>query len=206
MPVDSYSELNEFHKDALQELGNIGTGNAITALSQLTQKDIEMHLPHIRIVNYRDLPALLGSKCPIYVGVVLLVEGDLECVITFMLNQNFAEIMLKNLLEEDSVDVVNMDELAQSAICEVGNVMCNSYLNALAVMADVKMDVSIPFMRVDTAEGVLDTFVRKYLDKTEELLFIENTFYYEEQEMISHILLHPKFAALQKILERIGAE
>ena len=36
MNVDNFSDLNEMHKDVLLEIGNIGTGNALTSLSQLT--------------------------------------------------------------------------------------------------------------------------------------------------------------------------
>ena len=36
MKVENFKDLNDMHKDVLLELGNIGTGNALTSLSQLT--------------------------------------------------------------------------------------------------------------------------------------------------------------------------
>ncbi len=206
MELESYSDLNDMHKDVLREVGNIGTGNAITALSRLTQTSIEMNVPKIKIIKYRELPALLGDKDDPHAGVVLTVDGDIDGVITFILNENFARTMLKNMIGESPQHLKDMDSMAESAVCEVGNVMCNSYLNALAIMANLQMSVSVPNLRVDSTEGILDTFVRKYLDKGEELLFIENTFYYEKQELISHILMHPKFHSITELLSRMGVE
>ncbi len=40
------SEINAFYKDAFKELGNIGAGNAATALSQLVGRTINTTVPN----------------------------------------------------------------------------------------------------------------------------------------------------------------
>ena len=42
--------LSEFQKDALREMGNVGAGNAATALSQLLEKNISIDVPRVIMV------------------------------------------------------------------------------------------------------------------------------------------------------------
>lgn len=52
--LNKYSDLDDIAKDALREIGNIGTGHAVTALSQMTGKTIDMNIPVIKIVSYKE--------------------------------------------------------------------------------------------------------------------------------------------------------
>ena len=74
-----YSDLNEMAKDALRELGNIGTGNAATALSAMTNQEIDLEIPVIRIVPYQDAPGLLGGAEIVETGILLEVSLQPAC-------------------------------------------------------------------------------------------------------------------------------
>lgn len=52
--MKSYAELSENARDVLAEIGNIGTGNAVAALSSMLGAQIDMALPAIRLLPYRD--------------------------------------------------------------------------------------------------------------------------------------------------------
>ena len=75
MNVDNFTDLNDTHKDVLLELGNIGTGNALTSLSQLTSRPIQMDLPRIRVTDIDSLPAILDFPGNKNAGVVIDVHG-----------------------------------------------------------------------------------------------------------------------------------
>ncbi|NCB93537.1 MAG: chemotaxis protein CheC [Clostridia bacterium] len=201
--VNDYSDLNEEHKDILLELGNIGTGNALTALSQLTDYPIKMDLPTIKIVDIQHLTETLDEGNEEHVGVAIKVGGSLECMVTFMLNEHFAKIMVKELTGEELNDIHEMSEMQESSICELGNIMCNAYLNALASMLALDMDVSVPSLEIGRSREIFDVFSKEYKDELQEVLFIKNTFSYSAQEVVSHILLQPKFESLREILGRL---
>ena len=203
MNVDNLADLNEMHKDVLLEIGNIGTGNALTSLSQLTSHPIHMELPSIRITDMESLPDIIDCPGNENVGVVIDVHGDLDCVITFLLNEPFTRVIAGELTGEPMEDVMRMSDMQKSAICEVGNIMCNAYLNALAAMLEAEFSVSLPNLRLGTSKDILDTFSHEFKDETPELLFIENTFYYLDQAYVSYILLHPKFDSLRWILDKL---
>lgn len=54
-------ELDSAAQDMLKELGNIGTGNAITALSAMLGKEIVMECPQVRVVGFNEVPDTLGG-------------------------------------------------------------------------------------------------------------------------------------------------
>ena len=203
MTVEHFADLNDMHKDVLLELGNIGTGNALTSLSQLTCHPIQMDLPSIRITEMNSLPEIIDFPGNRNAGVVIDVHGDLDCVITFLLNEQFARVIAEELTGEPVTDLTQMSEMQESSIREVGNIMCNAYLNALASMLESEFSVSLPNLKLGTSRDILDTFLGKFKDETPELLFIENTFFYLDQAFVSYILLHPKFESLQRILEKL---
>ena len=52
--MDQYSNLDELSRDFLKELGNIGTGNAVTALSQMLLEPVDIEVPELQIMKYQD--------------------------------------------------------------------------------------------------------------------------------------------------------
>ena len=42
MTLDNIGDLNSMHVDVLTELGNIGTGNAVTSLATLVGKEVSI--------------------------------------------------------------------------------------------------------------------------------------------------------------------
>lgn len=204
MKMKQYRSLNEAHKDILREVGNIGTGNALTALAKLIGDGIDMGIPAVNIVDRDNLDSILKGKNSLYVGVVLQISGDLECVIAFMLNRKFASLIVEKLVGEEDVDIHHLSPMAKSALCELGNIMGNSYLTALAMMTGTKLNTSVPYMCVDSAERILDIFITKYTDDAAEMMFIDNRFNYGNEDLQSHIFLHPQVESLNGILEKLG--
>lgn len=68
--------LSDAALDALAEVGNIGTGNAMTALSAMTGKRIDTDVPSIRIVPFHDIPPLLGGAETVPTGILLESKGN----------------------------------------------------------------------------------------------------------------------------------
>ena len=56
--MDQYSDLNNTAKEILAEIGNIGTGHAITSLSEMIGRRIDMDGPSVHILEYHKVPEL----------------------------------------------------------------------------------------------------------------------------------------------------
>ena len=79
--------MNKFNElDLLKELGNIGAGNAATALSQLLNKEINMNVPLAKIVSFNEMMDLMGGSDRPVAAVFLRMEGELSGSLFFVLS------------------------------------------------------------------------------------------------------------------------
>lgn len=46
-----FADLDEISRDILKEIGNIGTGNAVTALSQMLMHPVDIAVPDLKILK-----------------------------------------------------------------------------------------------------------------------------------------------------------
>ena len=189
--LQSYSDLDEEKRDMLKELGNIGTGNAITSLSQMIDQPLEMEIPKVCIVPFQKVPDMLGGAETIQVGILLEVSGDLSGTFMFLLNEEFAKTIIEKLVDAKVEDIFELDELSKSAISEIGNIMCCSYINALSLLLHVDIHVSLPAVCC--------------AHLGDELLFIENRFQLDDVPVVSHILFFPDFESLNFMFQTLGS-
>ena len=84
----SFQKVTAEYYDVLKELGNIGAGNATTALAQMLQCKVDMQVPQVRLLNFSEVGEVMGGEEQIVVGIYLAVEGDITGSIMFILEQN----------------------------------------------------------------------------------------------------------------------
>ena len=73
----SLEKVSETYLDVLKEIGNIGAGNAMTALSQMLNCKVDMKVPQVKLLDFNEVGALMGGEEQVMVGVFLGVEGDI---------------------------------------------------------------------------------------------------------------------------------
>jgi len=61
-------ELDEFQKDALRELGNLGSGKASSELSELINSKVNLEVPFVDLVPTKNVPDLVGGPKRLVVG------------------------------------------------------------------------------------------------------------------------------------------
>lgn len=202
--ITSFSDLDDERKDVLKELGNIGTGNAMTSLSQMIDQTLDMEIPKVCVVPFQAVPSMLGGAETIQVGILLEVSGELSGTFMFLLNEDFTKIIIEKLVDTKIEDVCNLDELSKSAISEIGNIMCCSYINALSKLMHVDIHVSLPSVCSDMAGAILSVPMIKFAHIGDEMLFIENRFQLDKVPLISHILFFPEFESLNFMFQTLG--
>lgn len=202
--MNSYSELDENAQDILRELGNIGTGNAVTALSGMTGHHFEVELPQVKIIHYKEAPEILGGAETFQTGILLEIGGELSGMFMFLLNEEFSRSVLDALLGEGARDLVHMDEMCRSVICEVGNIVCCAYVNALAKLMGIKIQVSVPDICSDMAGAILSVPMIHFANLGDELMLIENRFSTGSVEFTSHVLFLPELESLEKMFTLLG--
>ena len=204
MALKDYGDLNEYQLDALREIGNIGSGNAATALSDMLERSVSINVPVVKILDYNRVVEELGGPETILVGILLSLHGDIQGMMMFLLNKEFSHSVLSTLLGMEVDELSSLDNMSQSAILEVGNIMAASYVNAIASLTGLTIDISVPNMCFDMAGAMLSVPAIYYANISDKIILIEDEFGHINKDMSSHILMIPEVDSLQKIMESLG--
>ena len=101
--MDGYVQLDEISRDILKEIGNVGTGNAVTSLSQMMEQPIELDMPSLKVVKYYKMHELLEQPEELQTGILIEVTGQLKGIFLFMLSEAFTKTVINTILAKSSM-------------------------------------------------------------------------------------------------------
>lgn len=202
----SLEEMNEMYMDVLKEIGNIGAGNAMTAISSMLSMKVDMKVPK---VEWLEVSKLGGAVCPedeTVVGIFLELSGDISGSMMFLMRMPSAHYLVSKLMMRETVDYNReFDEMDMSAIKEVGNIIAGSYLSALSKLTNLVIVPSLPYVAIDMAASILSIPAIEFGQFGERALLIETEFMHDVQ-MEGHFILMPEQDSYPKILRALGVE
>lgn len=193
--------LNEMQIDALKEVGNIGAGNAATALSQMINKKIDMSVPEINILPFDSMIEKAGYEEDMVVAVMLKVYGDAPGNILFVMSNETAQ-SLAGMLLMGFGDV--SEEMYLSVYQEIGNILGNSYINAISKITGLNLVTSVPGTAVDMLAAILATSFMDAEQFSDYVLSIDTNFVEDGRETGTNFFYIPKPGSLKKILYNLG--
>ncbi|MFI3176450.1 MAG: chemotaxis protein CheC [Eubacteriales bacterium] len=189
--------------DMFKELGNIGAGNATTALAQMLQCHVDMKVPSVKVLDFCDVGSTVGGEEQIMVAIYLNVEGDIAGSIMYMQAVTSANHILSKMLGEEIHDKYQYSEMQLSALKEIGNIITGSYLNSLAALTRLKIIPSIPSLSIDMAGAILSVPAIEFGQVSDKILLIQTQFT-DEVEIDGYFLLVPDLASYDVILNSLG--
>lgn len=198
--------LDSMQYDVLKELGNIGAGNATTALSKLINAKIDMRVPKVNLLGFSELAKAMGREEEIMVGILLLLEGDVDGMMMFLLDVPSARALVNSLMgksEEEPNDDINFDEMEFSALREIGNIITGSYLSALSDMTRLTIVSSVPSLQIDMAEAILSIPAIEFSKIGDKVLLIQTQFD-DDTQISGYFVLVPELDSYDKILSSLG--
>ncbi|MCG8484555.1 MAG: chemotaxis protein CheC [Clostridia bacterium] len=202
----NYEDLSDLQIDVLKEIGNIGAGNAATTLSSMLSKKVDMTVPHVRIVDIQEISHALGGPENLVVGILFTISNDIEGMMMFILEQKFAHLIINELMGKDLNDFAELEEMDISALKEIGNIMAGSYVNAISGLTNLNINISVPNIALDMAGAILSVPAIMFGEVGDKVLFIEEEFIGEGENVNSYLMLIPEMESLHKILKVLGVE
>ena len=205
----SMEQITQQYFDVLKELGNIGAGNATTALAQLINCKVDMKVPQVRLLNFNELGALLGGEETILVSIYLQVEGDVEGSMMFVLSEDSALHLVNKLMSgmlgvpEKPIEECHFGEMECSAMKEVGNIITGAYLNALSSLTNMKIFPSVPQLGIDMAGAILSVSAAEFGVMGDNILLIQTQFS-DDIELDGYFILIPDVESYERILSALG--
>ncbi|MBQ7544499.1 MAG: chemotaxis protein CheC [Synergistaceae bacterium] len=206
--MESFSTLQ---LDAIKEVGNIGTGNAATALSGLLNRKIQMTVPKTELVSIYDLGEHYGDPMQIVGAVFVRSLGGFQCSLIFIQNEEDARLMVELLLKQQFGTFIPVGEIPQdmtdSALSEVGNIVLSSFLNAINMLLGTQHQISVPGVAHDMLSSILDVVASIYGQMGETALLVNTELSVEGLEegrkVSGHIILIPDPDALELLLRKL---
>lgn len=199
----SMEQVTSNYLDVLKELGNIGAGNAMTALSQMINSKVDMKVPQVRLLEFKEVGTLMGGEEQIMVGVMLAVEGDVTGSMMFLVEKNCAKHLVNKMMMGMASEGDDFNEMELSALKEIGNIITGAYLNSLSTMTNLKIYPTPPEITVDMAAALLSVPAIEFGIYGDNILLIQSQFF-DEMDIDGYFILVPDLESYAKILTSLG--
>lgn len=199
----SIESLNNLHLDMLQEIGNIGAGNAATALANMINKKVNMNVPSVKILDFSGVSAILGGEEIVVSGVYFEVTGDIEGNIMFLLDIKSAKTLTNILMGRDN-KTETLDEMDKSALQEIGNILSGAYISALSSLTGLNIKISVPSLCIDMAGAILSVPAIQFGYIGDKILLVETVVRDGDNMVTGNFILIPETSSFTTLLNSLG--
>lgn len=149
-------DISDFRRDALLEIFNIGVGRAASSLSMIVGDEVLLSAPGLRLCSPREAVAVLGEKSLTkFSSVSQQFTGPFAAQAMLVFPEANALEIVSLMMGGTSLSIEELSEYEQEAMCEIGNVILNSCMSALADMFAVQFDSTLPVHRFGDSTSAL---------------------------------------------------
>lgn len=204
--MSSTFNLNDDQRDTLTEILNMGVGGAAEVLHQMMGEYIDLSVPNIYLLSSNSLTQEVGEDESEKVAVKLGFKGSVEGN-AFLLFPAADAIRLAGLLLGENIDKNAPEAEWSETVTEVGNIVVNSVMGAVANTFNEVLHYSVPQFDIQTP----GQFVEKNVSANKEstVVVAEADMKICSASMTAKILIIfsvSSFEHLEEHLDRVYAE
>ena len=189
---------------ACRELVSQGSVNAVAGLSQMIGQEINVTHLRSRHVPVNETPDIVGGWEELTIGVYLGVSGSANGHMFLLYSPATALALADLLMGQPLGTTTDLDEMEESAMCEVGNIMGSFFLNALSDATGLSLQPSPPAVMMDMAGAILDVALSDILQESDDALVVETGFSTEDRLVEGMLLVMPSPDLLRLLQECIN--
>ncbi|MCR5508580.1 MAG: chemotaxis protein CheC [Lachnospiraceae bacterium] len=198
------NNMDRMYFDILSEIGNIGAGNATTALAQMLNTKVDMKVPKVELLEFSEVGEAMGGEEQLMAGIYQIVEGDITGSIMFLLEEKSAITLISKLMGTPEVDnAFEFGEMEHSALKEIGNIITGSYLSSLSTLTNLKIIASVPAISIDMCGSILSVPAIEFGAVGDKMLLIQTEFS-DDVKLTGFFILVPDLESYDKILSSLG--
>lgn len=156
--------LSEIQIDALTEVFNVGAGRAALSLSEIVGEEVMLSVPSIEVLKAEDVNSrVLTLKDDKFATVSQLFSGPFEAEAVLLFTENYALEIVRDMMGSQ-MSIEDLAEFEQEAMCELGNIILNACLSAMADMLGISLNSSLPTYAMSSP----DEITARLADKRDE--------------------------------------
>ena len=202
--IKNFEQLTSLEIDTLREIGSIGTGNAATALSQMLGKEVRITMPEVRIMGYNEAIEWIGGPEAVTAGVLVKMSGDVGGIMLSVQKLELINFILETMLDQGIQGYEELQELQQSALIEVGNIMISAFVTALSGLAGININLTVPAFAVDMQGAILTVPMAEYGGQSAYIMTSVGNLVCADQQIPCRLLLSPDIRSLNFLLRKLG--
>jgi len=198
--------ISESSRRVIVAMINEAAANASRSLQRLTNNQVEVGVTRLEVGDIdRVLPELEAEA--MVAGVCLQITGDIRGWALLIFPVELANEMCDRLLKREVGTTSRLSELDKSALKEVGNILCGSFLTGLSNRLKIKIVESPPEFCLDMFGAVVDGVLGQVARHAESALGIQVAFEFKESVVAGQFILFfgvDEMIAVVKTLEEVA--
>jgi chemotaxis protein CheC len=148
------NSLTELHLDALSEVFNVGAGRAAASLSDIVGEEVRLSVPSVEIRKSSEIDvSSMGLQSDRFGAVHQTFSGSFEAEAILLFTEEHALKIVRDMMGSQ-ISLEDLAEFEQEAMCELGNIILNACLSAMADMLSIPLNCSLPDYSVASTEEI----------------------------------------------------
>lgn len=161
---------------ALAGVARDGAARAGRGLSGLMGQEIRIHVPDVRSGTKVDACAAVGGEEALVLGSYLTISGDIAGHVMLLFPMERALQCVDLMCGQPAGTTTEPDEMAESAIAELGNIVGSAFINALADRLGLVLHPSPPVIVSDMAFALVESVYAEILAAGGDVVMIDTVF------------------------------
>lgn len=198
-------ELTSMKLDVLREIGNIGAGNATTALSVMLNSGLRVEVPVVKMLKFDEIADMIGGPDTVVAAVLTHFTGEVSGMTLFVLELEEAKNLAGTMLNKTyGDDFTTFDHMDKSALKEIGNILMSSYISSISTLTNLKLSIAPPAICVDMAGSVLSLPISELGQIGDKALIIDSKFLDNERPINGFLLFVTDEMSYEHIFRTLG--
>lgn len=188
----------------LSSVAREGAVRAGRGLSGLMGQEIAIHVPSVRLGTKADACDAVGGEESVVLGAYLTISGDITGHVMLMFPERRALECVDLMCGQAPGTTTEADELAESAIGELGNIVGSAFVNALADHVNLVLHPSPPSILHDMAIALVESIYAEVLSQGGDVAMIDTVFEDHTGNTAGLLIIAPDPVCLAR-LEKVAA-
>lgn len=182
-------------------IANDGAVRAGRGLSGLIGEEIAICVPEVRLGTRLDVCTAVGGDDALVMGAYLGVTGDVSGHVMLLFPEARALACVDLMCGQPPGTTVEADELAESAVAELGNIVGSAFVNALADATNLSLHPTPPVVVRDLAMALVQSVYAEVMAQDGPVVIVDTVFEDAHGETAGLLILAPDPPALARLEE-----
>jgi len=194
--------FSDIEIDALTEVFNVGAGRAALTLSEIIGEEVMLSVPSLKVLSSAEIfPSVLTGKDGKFATVSQVFSGPFTAEAVLLFTENYALEIVRDMMgSQMSID--DLAEFEQEAMSELGNIILNASLSAMADMFDISLNSSLPSYSISSPQDIADRFVDNGSDDN-YVLVLHIDLVLEKHHTEGHLIFLLSSTSLSKLVAHV---